>query len=280
MPDILIVGGSDTGRAPIAAALLLAKLRARNLDWSVASVGVVGHDGSPAQPEARDTAAHFGVSVDGHAARSLTEELAAADLLLAVDSGTARVARARFPAAAVLSVPELARTARDVPDPFRMQIGAWIAYIKELDEQLTAALPSLLARFGVGPAVQEPEPQPTDEPTETAAPIGSAISTAAAEPAAAVSLSERVLALAAEWPEIIRWDVVRTRLAAELDTVTRSGMAEAHAAMLRALLAMTSDPPSAGQIAALRAEFARLNTPIGSADIARVSGLVGRWPLV
>jgi protein-tyrosine-phosphatase len=146
MATIVVVGAADTGRAPMAASLLRRRLGPRENDLAVESAGVLGHDGDPAEIEARDTMAHMGLDISAHAARSITGELAAAAaLVLALDRGTAVVLRARFPEAAgrIYTLGELAGRQRDIPDPFRMQIGAWITYAREIDDLLRAALPRI-----------------------------------------------------------------------------------------------------------------------------------------
>src|SRR5262245_50512815 len=143
MTTILLVGGADTGRAPMAATLLR---RLMGAGVAIESAGVLGHDGDPAEIEARDTMAHMGLDISAHQARSITDELAAAaTLLLAVDRGTELVLRARFPGAAgrIRTLGELAGRQRDIPDPFRMQIGAWITYAREIEELLKAGLPRI-----------------------------------------------------------------------------------------------------------------------------------------
>src|SRR5262245_8354275 len=147
MTTILLIGGADTGRAPMAAALLRQLLNQRGYNWIVGSAGVLGHDGDQAEIEARETMAHMSLSIDDHQARSLTDDLVAgAALLLAVDSGTALVLRARFPTAAARTHPlgAVAGRQRDIPDPFRMQIGAWITYAREIAALLEGALPRIV----------------------------------------------------------------------------------------------------------------------------------------
>src|SRR4051812_35553821 len=147
MAIILLGGAADTGRAPMAAALLRRLLKARSDDWAVESCGVLGHDGAVAEVEARDTMVHMGLDIGDHQARSLDDELAArAALIITIDRGTALVIRARFPAAAArtYSLGELAGRARDIPDPFRMQIGAWMTYAREIEGMLEAALPRIV----------------------------------------------------------------------------------------------------------------------------------------
>src|SRR5215207_11406585 len=143
MATILLTGAADTGRAPMAAALLRRLLEKRPHDWVIESCGVLGHDGAVAEVEARDTMVHMGLDIAEHVARSLDDDLAGrAALIITIDRGTALVIRARFPAAAArtYSLGELAGRARDIPDPFRMQIGAWMTYAREIETMLEAAL--------------------------------------------------------------------------------------------------------------------------------------------
>src|SRR3954470_14750775 len=147
MAIILLSGAADTGRAPMAAALLRRLLNARSDDWAVESCGVLGHDGAVAEVEGRDTMVHMGLDIGEHQARSLDDDLAArAALIITMDRGTAQVVRARFPdaAARTYSLGELAGRARDIPDPFRMQIGAWMTYAREIEGMLQAALPRIV----------------------------------------------------------------------------------------------------------------------------------------
>src|SRR5215212_4074199 len=147
MAIILLSGAADTGRAPMAAALLRRLLEKRPHDWVIESCGVLGHDGAVAEVEARDTMVHMGLDIAEHHARSLNDNMAAsAALIITLDRGTALVVRARFPDAAprTYSLGELAGRARDIPDPFRMQIGAWMTYAREIESMLQAALPRIV----------------------------------------------------------------------------------------------------------------------------------------
>ena len=106
-PLILIVGAADTGRAPMAVALLRRMLRRQGAPWRVESAGVVGHDDDPAEPEARDALLAMGLDLSAHTARSLSDALVAeARLLVAVESGVGRVVRARYPAAQLSTAPK------------------------------------------------------------------------------------------------------------------------------------------------------------------------------
>jgi protein-tyrosine-phosphatase len=148
---ILIIGAADTGRAPMTAALLRRMLVQEGHDWAVESAGVVGHDDDPAEPEARNAMVALGLDISFHRARSLTAELVtAASLLLAVDRGTARVLYARYPTLPIpiTSLGEIAGTSRDIPDPFRMQVGAWISYAREIEAMLRRGLGRVVELVG------------------------------------------------------------------------------------------------------------------------------------
>ena len=145
MTTIIVVGGADTGRAPLAAALLRRRLSEHAGDWRIESAGVLGHDGDTWQPETRLALDHLNITPHDHVARSLTPEIAAtADLLITVDRGTGRALELHFPNALWRALPDLANTPREVPDPFRMTFDAWIIYGRELDGQIKAALPTIM----------------------------------------------------------------------------------------------------------------------------------------
>ncbi len=253
MTTILLVGAADTGRAPIAAALL-GRLLGPQRALAVESAGVLGHDGDPAETEARDTMLHMGLDIAGHRARSIDDELAAsAALLIAIDSGTALVLRGRFPAARVFTLGELAGRKRDVPDPFRMQIGAWMTYARELEELLRAALPRIGALAGAPAAAAPAEP--------LSAPA------VAAERRAAAGRIGQLLQLASQMPDVVDWAAARGRLEGDLGAIAAApagpaDLAAAYVGVLRAALAMLPTTPSPGQLAAIQASAERLQDPI------------------
>ena len=253
MTTILLVGAADTGRAPIAAALL-GRLLGPQRALAVESAGVLGHDGDPAETEARDTMLHMGLDIAGHRARSIDDELAAsAALLIAIDSGTALVLRGRFPAARVFTLGELAGRKRDVPDPFRMQIGAWMTYARELEELLRAALPRIGALAGAPAAAAPAEP--------LSAPA------VAAERRAAAGRIGQLLQLASQMPDVVDWAAARGRLEGDLGAIAAApagpaDLAAAYVGVLRAALAMLPTTPSPGQLAAIQAAAERLQDPI------------------
>lgn len=267
MTTILLIGGADTGRAPMAAALLQRLLAARGYAWSVGSAGVLGHDGAPAEREARDTMAHMGLDIHSHEARSLSPDLAEqAALLIALDRGAALVLRSRFAEAQerIHTLGELAEQPRDIPDPFRMQIGAWMTYAREIEALLIAALPRIIALSG---APQIP-PQPAGDAQPPAR-------------GAAAGRIARILALADEMPDVVDWAAARGQIGAELERIAAdprdpSDLALAYVGLLRAALALTATPGPA-QRAALREATDRLDAPIAQADLDRLAAQLARW---
>lgn len=311
---IVIVGGADTGRAPVTAALLRRLLATRNLDWVVESAGVLGHDDDVAQPEARDALAVIGLDLSDHRARSLTDELAAsATVLLAVDSGIARVLHLRYPAALprITTLGVLAGRQRDIPDPFRMQVGVWLNYAREIEALLKAGLDSLLAL--VGPhdlqqttpmsASSQALPIDSDADNEPGVPVETPSDTSraadvivpplttllpASEPALApdrsqaVARCERVLALLTEMPDLMSWDNVRRQLEAEILSISTmpqpaTDLSQPYTAMLLALLGISTMMPGAAQCAMLSNAIGRLRGSIDAQAIAALSAEMARW---
>jgi protein-tyrosine phosphatase len=277
MTTILVIGAADTGRAPMAAALLRRLLVDRGYDWPVGSAGVLGHDGDPAEVEARDTMAHMGLDIGAHAARSLTDELVAQSaLLLALDNGTALVARARFAdsASRIHTLGALAGRQRDIPDPFRMQIGAWMTYAHEIAELLEAALPQIVA--ALPPTTNDQRPTTNDDAH------GDAQHPILDTRYSAVERIDRLLRTAAEMPGVLDWAAARAQIEADLDQIAATSrdvgdLASAYVGLLRAALTMTPAAPSHGQLMALRDAASRLNGPIGQADLNDLSARLGGW---
>lgn len=291
MPEvqILVVGAADTGRAPMTVALLRRMLAQEGHSWSVSSAGVVGHDDDPAESEARNAMVSLGLDISFHQARSLSDELAAAaSLLLAVDSGTARVLQARYPASAapIVALGALSGTRRDIPDPFRMQVGAWISYAREIESLLRRGLPQLIALVERGGSGQEalspPLAQQTAPPAAAPPPIRPASPSLPAERAAALERCRRLLGLIGDFPGVIDWASARRQLAADLTAIGAASIgpddrAQPYAAMLLALIESGDALPSAGQAALLSTAIERMAEPIGSAEIGALMGEVGSY---
>ncbi len=272
---VLVIGAADTGRAPMTAAMLRRRLQERGYRTPVESAGVLGHDGDSATAEAIAAIEQMGLDISDHRARSLTEDLAAAArLMIAVDSGTAKVARARFPdaSARIQTLGELAGRPRDIPDPFKMQIGAWLIYAREIDSLIGAALPRILEQLG---APAEPAAAPPPEPPAAQPQV-------APERAEAVDRIVKLVQLAAQMPGVVDWSAARAQIEADLERI--SGMAAgpadlcvAYAGLLRAALALTPAPPSAARLAALGEGVARLAAPVDQEALTRFSAQLGGW---
>lgn len=289
---ILVVGAADTGRAPMTVALLRRMLAHEGRSWVVASAGVVGHDDDPAEPEARNAMVALGLDISFHQARSLSDELATtASLLLAVDSGTALVLLARYPASAVpiVALGALAGTRRDIPDPFRMQVGAWISYAREIEALLKRDLPHLIALLEGGPSdrdtallplAQVPVPpaalaaQPPQPPAATPA--------LPAERSAAFERCRRLLGLIIDFPGVIDWASARRQLTADLSTIGAapiggSDRVQPYATMLLALIESSAALPSAGQANALIVAVERMAAVIGPAEMSALMSETGSY---
>lgn len=269
-PLILIVGAADTGRAPMAVALLRRMLRRQGAPWRVESAGVVGHDDDPAEPEARDALLAMGLDLSAHTARSLSDALVAeARLLVAVESGVGRVVRARYPAAQLVTLGGLAGRARDIPDPFRMQVGAWLQYANEIESLLGAGMPRLLTLLGANGAADDVVAAPA--PSAAVSRLPPVAPEQAAERVAALERVGRLLSLVAELPDVVDWASGSRQIAADLGAMEQplapADLARPYVAMLRATLALLPGRPSAPQATALRGAVARLRAPIAPADL-------------
>ena len=267
---ILIVGAADTGRAPMAVALLRRMLRRQNSVWRVESAGVVGHDDDPAEPEARDALLAMGLDLSAHTARSLSDALVAeARLLVAVESGVGRVVRARYPEAQLVTLGGLAGRARDIPDPFRMQVGAWLQYANEIESLLGAGMPRLLALLGADGASDDVVAAPA--PSAAVSRLPPVAPEQAAERVAALERVGRLLSLVAELPDVVDWASGSRQIAADLGAMEQplapADLARPYVALLRATLALLPGCPSAPQATALRGAVARLRAPIAPADL-------------
>src|SRR5689334_9274269 len=280
MAIILLSGAADTGRAPMAAALLRRLLDTRSGDWVVESCGVLGHDGAVAEVEARDTMVHMGLDISDHLARSLDGDLAArAALIITIDRGTALVIRARFPAVAArtYSLGELAGRARDIPDPFRMQIGAWMTYAREIEGMLEAALPRIVELV---PATKD-EGRRTEDENHALSPQPPVPSPQSpiSERADAAGRIAQLLKITVPMPGVIDWAAARARIEADLAPVAAAPQGQgdliaAYTGLLRAALALLPATPSASQLGALQDAADRLVQPIGQAELNELSGQI------
>lgn len=289
---ILIVGGADTGRAPMTAALLQRLLQYHQHPWLVGSAGVLGHDGSPPEPEARQTMIHMGLNIDAHEARSLTLELAqSAKLLITVDTGTKLVLQAQYAdlMERVETLGNLAGKPRNIPDPFRMQIGAWITYAREITQLLEAALPQIVARMTDQPiaapvvsAPPESKPAPTPEPAPEPIAAPEPATPQLAERRELIERAVRLVRTCADMPGLIDWNAARMRLEADFAQLATlpanpSDLIMGYTAMLKALLSLSPTTPTANQFAALQSLLERAQQPIDQAALSELSLRMSTW---
>jgi protein-tyrosine-phosphatase len=285
-PLILIVGAADTGRAPLAAALLRRHLMNHSIPARVESAGVLGHDDDPASPDALTVAEHMALDLSAHRARSLSDHLVEeAILLLAIDSGAARVARLRFPQAAarIHTLGELAGRNRDIPDPFKMQIGPWLVYAREIDQMLQQALPRILA-FLPEPSAPSAEPGTENrEPTRVTTLLSRRSAPLVAEERrAAAERTAHLLDLMTRIPGIVAWNAAREQIEAAIalaqaHPADATDQITAYCALLRAALTLTPSDPGAAHLAALRDAIVRLEQPVGTNDVSDLSARLGGW---
>lgn len=298
-PLILIVGAADTGRAPLTAAMLRRHLTQRGITARVESAGVLGHDDDPASPDALAVADHLSLDLSAHRARSLSDHLVAeAALLLCIDSGTARVARLRFPQAAsrIRTLGQLAGRDRDIPDPFKMQIGPWLVYAQEIDRMLQQALPRITTFLSEPPAPsteprtenQEPIrpmtrlPEPSEPSPQSEAASASPIPAVAEERRAAAERTAQLLDLMTRIPGIVEWNAAREQIesaiaVAQAHPADATDQIVAYCALIRAALALTPAAPRASHLTALRDAVARLAQPVGADDASALSARLGAW---
>lgn len=272
MGRILIVGGADTGRAPMAAALLRRLLVQRGWDATVESAGVLAHIDDEPDREAKEAMLVFDLDLHGHRARMLDDAIMApATVVIAVDSGIMRIIRMRFPTVTVriISLGELANQQRNIPDPSRMPLGAWLVYAREIEALLQQGLETLHT-FLSG---SEPPPAPVPVPPSAAAPAAPPLP---AERRTAIERIERLLTTVAELPEIIDWARVRQQIEEALRAAGELPLAadepvRVYTALLIGSLAMAPVPPTAAWLATMRTRVGRLRDQVDMDDLRVVS---------
>jgi hypothetical protein len=190
----------------------------------------------------------------------------------------------------ITSLGELSGTGRDIPDLFRMQVGAWIMYAREIEAMLQANMDRLAAMVrGEQPEAVAPTPVPATLPSTPATaddPMpDDAESTASAgstERQASIERCERLLAVLRDMPTVIDWAQARHELADELRqagaiSLAPADLAQSYTALLVALLEMRASPPPPELLTVLHTAIVRLYTPIDQQAITDLSSLLARW---
>lgn len=276
---ILIVGAADTGRAPMATALLRRLLHQRGINWIVASAGVVGHDEDPAEVEARDAIAILNLDISQHQARSLCDTMVeTAQILLAINSGVARVLKDRYPQASIIGLGALAGRQRDIPDPFRMQVGAWVSYAREIESLLSAGLDRLIEMVSGSPVASAEIPFPSPP---AALPLSQELPEAELR-RAAIERCQRLLTLAAEMPGVVDWPGACRQIEADMPMMSAplspQDLSRPYAAIVQAMLSLTPQSPSPGQLSRLCAALATLRTTITADALTTISTSLAAYP--
>lgn len=145
---ILFVCAGNTCRSPMAEAMMNAKLAAAGrTDITCASAGTHVWPGDTASRDTVQEMAARGLSVEGRAARQLSEAMGAeADLILTMTGGVAQAVLAQLPEekAKVSTLCAFVGEAGDVEDPY----GCGEEVYHETANQLDALLERLLAKLG------------------------------------------------------------------------------------------------------------------------------------
>ncbi|GAC1641371.1 MAG: hypothetical protein NVS4B8_09670 [Herpetosiphon sp.] len=263
---IVVVGGSDTGHAPMLAALLQHALPGS----IVRSAGVLSHEGEPVAPEVRMALEQLGVGMDEHAARSLDpDEVTMAALLLAVDRGTGRVLQSLHPDAPIAVISDLA-DAPDVIDPHRMPLGIWLKAAHAYQAQVATALPGIKTKIQTDKAAPVAVPQ-VDRAGGRSGEVGDS-----------VGMIERLLSTALVMPEIVDWPKLRRAAGEHLDSLIRHESARqplvaGAAMMLAGVLAREDAIPDPEQITRLLQYTARLNHVVEQDELVELAQMIAAY---
>jgi protein-tyrosine phosphatase len=135
--SILIVCTGNICRSPIGEALLRASSAVSRPGLTVASAGLAALQGHPADPLAVKLLAERGIDLSAHRARQLTPELvAAADLILVMDTAQQRRLETLAPSARG----RIHRIGRfggfDIPDPYRQDRAAFERVLALIEQGL------------------------------------------------------------------------------------------------------------------------------------------------
>jgi protein-tyrosine phosphatase len=148
MSNILVVCTANICRSPVAEAVLRDRLHKQGLsDWTVASAGTWAEPNRSAATFSRQLMAAQGISLDEHRSRMVTEEdLAAAALVLVMESGHAEALRAEFPqhAAKIFLLAEMAGPRYSVTDPYGGPLSAYQDMVKEITGLIEKGLPRIV----------------------------------------------------------------------------------------------------------------------------------------
>lgn len=148
MPNILIVCTANICRSPVGEVVLRDRLHKQGLtDWVVASAGTWAEPDRSAAAFSRQLVAAQGLDLESHRSRMVSEQdLAAADLVLVMESGHAEALRAEFPQYAhkVYLLSEMAGPRYSITDPYGGPLEAYQEMVAELTNLIDKGLPRIV----------------------------------------------------------------------------------------------------------------------------------------
>ncbi len=221
-----------------------------------------------------------------HTARQLDGEAAHdADLVVAIDQGTARVAARRLERE-VISI-NAGDIADDVQDPHRMPLGVWIASLRAYQSQIEQIMPDLRERLGHRQAATEhPAASPEqNEPATVMTNQAPAALTPSAAPSSNTARAEhvahigRLFATVEVLPEIVDWSRLvdettnRLRALAELSE-SPDDYTLAAALMVIGLLSQTPQTPPSSQLGIVRGIVEKLGSPVDGQQLVEIARVV------
>jgi protein-tyrosine phosphatase len=268
-PLLVVVGGSDTGRTPMIAGLVRAVL---GEEAQVRTAGVLAHSGEGATPEAQMALEQLGLDIRDHRAQPFApEQRRHADLLLAVDRGTALVLHSQFAHDERVVCLSALCDQPDVLDPHRMPLGVWIATGRQLQAQVAQALPAIRQRLNLTDVVPAATSDSERVLSTLAAPDDHATDT--------VSQMCRLLVTAETLPMIVDWSRVRYELVAGLRALASTSsdpddLLPAAVLMIEGTLTYFSTQPPAEVLQRLRQVIERLGAPVDSTSLVAIGALL------
>jgi protein-tyrosine-phosphatase len=280
-PLLVVIGNSNTGRTPMAAGLLRQALGAYVI---VQTAGVLSHDGDGVTTEAQMALEQWGIDISSHRSQPLgPEQHRDADLLLAIDSGTASVLHAELPHDERICTLSALTDLPDVLDPHRMPLGVWITVAQQLRQQVDQALPVLERRLGINQEIPSTNTSLTIKQAEATShdlqqSHAETIATSSqASPSHAEHLERitRLLITAQTLPEIVDWIRLRHELTHELRMIGQAvseptDLIPAAILMLEGKLMRYETQPSSKILSQIKQATQYLRTPLGAEALAEL----------
>jgi protein-tyrosine phosphatase len=148
MPHILVICTANICRSPVVWALLQEKFDVEKLtDWTVSSAGTWTEDGYKAANYSTQLMAERGLDLSTHRSQLVTAEaIAAADLVLCMESGHVEALRAEFPdhANRIFLLSEMAGKQYSVADPYGRPLEAYQLMVREVAELIDQGWPRIV----------------------------------------------------------------------------------------------------------------------------------------